>query len=164
LEPYIRAIIYNTCQIACTKNRFGRDLSNCTKALAQTVQIIPEYPERDKLISQFVKQNYDSLVRETWVLIKRDGKIFDPPDLLVSTLTNLVGLDPAVSKEASELSIICLNQKKRNLPDVSHQVVISIRQQIAKFSGMSVDPKLKFPLFFNFIKISWLFGNPKIVY
>lgn len=154
IELFVRAIVFNTAKIATLKNRFGSNLDNCTNALSQTVVLIPEYSDRDKLLSEFVMINTESLVRDVWVHIKRDKKTFDPPRTLVSSLVNLVALDPSANKEASALALICINQKGANFNDVSKSTITTIQERYAKIVGKKGDPKLEFPMF----------SVPKIIY
>jgi len=153
IEPFIRSVVYNTAKIATLKNRYGSNLDNCTSALARTVDLVPNYPDRDELLTEFVKLNSESLVRDVWVHIKRDKKNFDAPRTLVSSLTNLVALDPTAHLEATALALICVNQRKEKFSDVSQSVLSSIRERYARVVGKSGDPKIEFPMF----------SGPKIV-
>jgi len=153
VEPFIRSIVFNTAKISTLKTRYGANLDNCTSALTQTKILVPDYPERDAILTEFVKVNSESLVRDVWVHIKRDKKTFDPPRTLVASLTNLVALDPSANPEASALSIICLNQKGNKFSDVSQSAINSVKEGYARIVGKGGDPKIEFSMF----------SGPKIV-
>ena len=153
IDPFIRSVVFNTAKICSLKVRYGSNLDNCILALAKTVELIPDYPDRDDLLTEFVKINSESLVRDVWVHIKRDKKNFDPPRTLVVSLVNLVELSVAANQEATALAIICLNQKGNKFSDVSQSVSTSVREGYARVIGKAGDPKLDFPIF----------SGPKIV-
>lgn len=147
VDPFIRSVVFNTAKICSLKVRYGSNLDNCILALAMTVELIPEYPDRDDLLTEFVKINSVSLVRDVWVHIKRDKKNFDPPRTLVASLLNLVALSVSANQEATALAIISLNQKGSGFSDVSQTVITSVREGYGRVTGKAGDPKLDFPIF-----------------
>jgi hypothetical protein len=151
VQPFVRAISYNVTQISVLKNRYGQSLSYVTNALEQIKTLVPDYSERDVLLSKFVNDNSAALLRDLWTHINRDKKNFDPPITLIETLMSLVALDPKANKEATELALIAFEQKKQKPQSI-----------ISKYEEL----KLKYFKFFNQQKVPVIaypiFGKPKI--
>lgn len=147
IAPFIRSVVFNTAKICSLEVRYGSDLDNCILALAKTVELVPDYPDRDDLLTEFVKLNTQSLVRDAWVHIKRDKKNFDAPRTLVLSLVNLVALSAEANQEATALAIICLNQKGNKFSDVSQSVIASVREGYTRFFGKTTEPKIVFSIF-----------------
>jgi hypothetical protein len=153
VQPFVKAISYNVAQISVLKNRFGQALAYVSNALEQMKILVPDYPERDILISKFVNDNTDALLRDLWTLIKRDKKNFDPPNTLIETLVNLISLDPSANKEATALALIAVEQKKQKPQKITVQYEM-LRSSYLKLSHKNEIPKIVYPMF----------GSPKIEY
>ena len=151
IKPYVMAIVYNIAKVSSLDNRFGQSLLNCVDAIETTKELVADYPERDELIKQIVTINAQSLKRDFWIVIKRDGKKYDPPSTLVQTLVKLAALDPAADPETTALAIVSF-ERKGQIDGISGAAVDSLKKALQRVRGGQGSPELKFPIF----------GGPKL--
>ncbi len=151
IKPYVMAIVFNIAKVSSLDNRFGPSLLNCIEALETTKELVAAYPERDELINQIVTTNAQSLKRDLWIVIKRDGKKYDPPSTLVQTLVKLAALDPEADPETTALAVASF-ERKSSVDGVSGAVVESLKKALHRIRGGDGAPQIKFPIF----------GGPKL--
>lgn len=150
--PYIKSVSFNVAQVCAIKNRYGQSLLNCIAAIEKTVQLTPDFPERDLLINEFVEINQASLVRDALALAKREKKNFDPPRTLAETLIRLTLLAPGANRDASALAIVIAEKKNLASPNISATAIDGLREAFYKHFNTSKKPTISFPIF----------GDPKI--
>lgn len=151
IKPFVMAIVFNIAKVSSLDTRFGQSLLNCVEAIETTKELVAEHQERDSLIKDIVTVNAQSLKRDFWILIKRDGKKYDPPTTLVQTLVKLAALDPEADPETTALAIISF-ERKGAVDGISNTAIDGLRKSLLRRSPNSGGPMLKFPIF----------GSPKI--
>ena len=146
-SAYIRSIAFNVAQVSNLKNRYGQSLFNCIVALEKTKELVPDFPDRDKLIDEFVAKNQESLTRDLTTLLKREKKNFDPPRTLSETLIRLTMLSPGASKEATALALIAGERKNPATLNISNSAWEQFSSTYFEIFSTKKIPTLDFPLF-----------------
>lgn len=150
-----RAISFNIALLANLQNdKFGDNANNTIRALVIAKGMVDVYPERDKLINDYIQSQGSLLVDRLKKLLARDKRDFDPPLSELKILYSLIMLSKDPPDLVANAFIAFGSHKLTRKPDGALSAMLEDARRLYKTSKASdLVPKLAFPVF----------GGPKII-